>query len=519
MYARVLTSCLYGLSGEPTWVETDVDNGLPGFFMVGLADQAIREAKERIRSAIRSGGHKFPDKRITVNLTPANKKKEGSHFDLPIAIGVLLASESVLCRGDLSKTAFLGELTLDGRVQPCEGVLPMVIGLQRRGIGRVVLPQANAAEAGLVKGMEIMPVETLGEAAEFIEGGLALKAFIAEGYQPDDLPVQAPDFADIRGQQTVKRAAQVAAAGGHGLLMIGPPGVGKSMAGKRIPGILPPLTYEEQLEVTQIYSVAGELDAQRPFLTERPFRAPHHNMSPAALAGGGSHPKPGEISLSHCGVLFLDELPEFAPSALECLRQPLEDGQITISRAGGRCTYPARFMLVAAMNPCRCGYYGDPVKVCTCNESDRKRYLNKVSGPLLDRIDMHVAVERTTYREMSGPGPAIAAPPDEAAVSSAMLRQGVMQAVEMQRRRYEGLGIANNARLSPRETERFCRLDSSCSALMEAAFSRYSLSARSYHRILRTARTIADIDGCGEIREDHLLEALSYRMPERFFES
>ena len=311
----------------------------------------------------------------------------------------------------------------------------------------------------------------------------------------------------------------MAAAGGHGLLMIGPPGVGKSMAGKRIPGILPPLTYEEQLEVTQIYSVAGELDAQRPFLTERPYRAPHHNMSPAALAGGGTHPKPGEISLSHCGVLFLDELPEFAPSALECLRQPLEDGQITISRAGGRCTYPARFMLVAAMNPCRCGYYGDPVKVCTCNESDRKRYLNKVSGPLLDRIDMHVAVERTTYREMSGPGPAIAAPPDEAAVSSAMLRQGVMQAVEMQRQRYEGLGIANNARLSPRETERFCRLDSSCSALMEAAFSRYSLSARSYHRILRTARTIADIDGCGEIREDHLLEALSYRMPERFFES
>ena len=315
-------------------VRTDVENGLPGFFMVGLADQAIREAKERIRSAILNVGCKFPDKRITVNQTPANRRKEGSQFDLPIAVGLMLASEAVLCRGDLSSTAFLGELTLDGRVLGCDGVLPMVTGLQRSGVQRVVLPKANAAEAGLVKGMEIMPVGTLSEAAEFIEGGLSMASFIAQGYRPPEETSAALDFADIRGQQAVKRAAQVAAAGGHGLLMIGPPGTGKSMVGKRIPGILPDLTYEEQLEVTQIYSVAGQLDPQHPFLTERPFRAPHHNLSAAALAGGGTNPRPGEISLSHCGVLFLDELPEFAPAALECLRQPLEDGQITIARAG-----------------------------------------------------------------------------------------------------------------------------------------------------------------------------------------
>ncbi len=518
MYARVLTAGLYGLSGEPTWVEADVENGLPGFFMVGLANQAIREAKERIRSAILNSGCKFPDKRITVNLIPANKKKEGSHFDLPIAAGVLLASGALLCRGDLSRTAFLGELTLDGRVLACEGVLPMVIGLQKSGIVRVVLPRDNAAEAGLVKGMEVMPVETLSEAAEFIEGGLQLAAFVAEGCRGTDENGNVPDFADIRGQQAVKRAAQVAAAGGHGLLMIGPPGVGKSMIGKRIPGILPPLGYEEQLEVTQIYSVAGELDAKRPLLTSRPFRAPHHNMSSAALAGGGTHPRPGEISLSHCGVLFLDELPEFAPAALECLRQPLEDGHITIARAGGRCTYPARFMLVAAMNPCRCGYYGDPVKACTCNESDRKKYAGKVSGALLDRIGMHVAVERICYQDMSAanlsPGTGCG---EEPVLSSAMLREGVMKAASMQRERYRELGIANNARLTPKQTEQFCRLDGECGTLMEAAFSRYALSARSYHRILRTARTIADIAQSEDICREHLLEALSYRMPERFF--
>ena len=517
MYARVLTAGLYGLSGEPTWVETDVENGLPGFFMVGLADQAIREAKERIRSAILNGGHKFPDKRITVNLTPASKRKEGSHFDLPIAMGLLLASEAVLCRGDLSSTAFLGELTLDGRVLGAGGVLPMVIGLQKSGVRRVVLPKENAAEAGLVKGMEILPVETLSEAAEFIEGGLSAASFIAEGYVPPEDAESILDFADIRGRQTVKRAAQVAAAGGHGLLMIGPPGTGKSMVGKRIPGILPDLTYEEQLEVTQIYSVAGQLDPQKPFLTQRPFRAPHHNLSAAALAGGGTNPKPGEISLSHCGVLFLDELPEFAPAALECLRQPLEDGQITIARAGGRCTYPARFMLVAAMNPCRCGYYGDPVKTCTCNESERKKYIGKVSGPLLDRIDMHVAVERVAYREIRS-GPYLKAEKGDPPISSAMLREGVVRAVEMQKKRYQGMPIRNNASLTPQQTERYCPLDSACSRVMEAAFSRYSLSARAYHRILRTARTIADLEESGAIREAHVLEALSYRMPERYFE-
>ena len=517
MYARVLTAGLYGLSGEPTWVEADVENGLPGFFMVGLADQAIREAKERIRSAILNAGCRFPDKRITVNLTPASKRKEGSHFDLPIAVGLMLASQAILPRGDCSSTAFLGELTLDARVVGTEGVLPMVIGLQQSGIKRVVLPKENAAEAGLVKGMEIFPVTTLGEAAEIVEGGLSLLSFTAKGYQAEEETADCPDFADIRGQRAVKRAAQVAAAGGHGLLMIGPPGTGKSMVGKRIPGILPPLSYEEQLEVTQIYSVAGLLDMQHPFLTQRPFRSPHHSLSSAALAGGGTNPKPGEISLSHSGVLFLDELPEFSATVLECLRQPLEDGQITISRAGGRCTYPAHFMLVAAMNPCRCGYWGDPVRTCSCNESERKRYIGKVSGPLLDRIDLHIAVERIAYQEIRTLPP-VSLRGEDAPISSKQLREGVMKAVERQKERYKGLSIANNASLTPAMTERFCPLDGACGKLMEAAFSQYHLSARSYHRILRTARTIADLEGAEAIAQEHLLEALSYRMPERYFE-
>ncbi len=509
MYARVLTACLYGIAGEVTGVEVDVENGLPGFTVVGLANQSIREAKERIHSAILNSGYAFPDKRITVNLTPANKKKEGSHFDLPIAIGVLLASGLLDPKRDLEETAFLGELTLDGRISGAEGVLPMVIGLQKTGVRRVIVPPANAAEAALVKGVDVLAAASLQQAADWLCGFEELDAQAPAGTQ-EAMPVLA-DFSDIRGQQAVKRAAQVAAAGSHGMLMIGPPGVGKSMVGKRLAGILPPLSYAEQLEVTQIYSVAGELKEGCPLITYRPFRAPHHGMSSAALAGGGTVPRPGEVSLAHRGVLFLDELPEFSAHTLEVLRQPMEDGEITISRASGRCTYPARFMLVAAMNPCRCGYFGDPVKPCTCSESDRRKYVGRVSGPLLDRIDIHVALERSSYAEVSAEN----APPS---VSSEDLRKGVEVARLLQEERYRGLRIRSNAELTPLQIGRFCRLDSACETIMEAAFSRYSLSARSYHRVLKVARTIADLAGSAAIGQEHLLEALGYRLPEKYFQ-
>ncbi|MCQ2560721.1 MAG: YifB family Mg chelatase-like AAA ATPase [Clostridia bacterium] len=512
MYSRVLSSCLYGLSGDLTWVEVDVENGLPNFSIVGLANQSIKEAKERIRSAVKNCGFKFPDKRITVNLTPANKKKEGSHFDLPIAIGLLISEGGMEIKGDIRRTAFLGELTLDGRIDPAEGVLPMIIGLQAKGIERVVIPIKNLSEACLVKGMEIVPAESLSQVVDFLTGFTDIEVITAEGFKPSDSCIDAPDFADIKGQAFVKRAAQVAAAGGHGLLMIGSPGVGKSMVGKRIPGILPPLTYEEQLDVTQIYSVAGLLTGDMPMITTRPWRAPHHNMSAAALTGGGTKPRPGEISLSHCGVLFLDELPEFSSHVLETLRQPLEDGCVTISRANGHITYPSRFMLTAAMNPCKCGYFGDPLKQCTCTETDRKKYMGRISGPLLDRIDMHVAMERIVYEDI-----AETAASQEGNITSAQLREGVIKAAEIQKERYKRLKILSNSQLSPAQIQKFCKAERNASALLEQAFSRFNLSARSYHRILKVARTAADLEGSDIIRETHMLEALSYRMPEKFF--
>lgn len=513
MYSRVLTCGLYGLAGEPSWVEVNVENGLPNFTVVGLANRSIMEAKERIHAAVGNCGFKFPDKRVTVNLTPANKKKEGSHFDLPIAVGTLAASGAVKIARANEDIAFLGELTLDGRLAAIDGALPMIIGLRKHGVRKIVIPPANLAEASLVKDIEIYCAEDLKELAEYLGGDMPQPSKLPE--TPETLhPAEIPDFSDIRGQEAVKRAAQLAVSGSHGICLIGPPGIGKSMVGKRIPGIMPPLSYEEQLEVTQIYSVAGQLSELSPLVRQRPYRAPHHSMSAAALTGGGSSPKPGEISLAHCGVLFLDELPEFSAQALQTLRQPMEDGEVTISRVNGRYTYPARFMLVAAMNPCRCGYYGDPVKPCKCTESDRLRYIGRISGPLLDRIDLHVAMERTVYEDIAGERPA-----DEAVVSSEMLGEGVLRAREMQKRRYRGLGISTNAQLGPAQIDDFCRLDENCKNIMEAAFSRYSMSARSYHRTLKVARTAADLAGSEEIKREHLLEALSYRLPERFFGS
>ncbi len=510
MYSRVLTASLFGLECEKVRAESDIENGLQSFSIVGLANRAIRESKERIRSAITNCGYEFPDTRITVNLTPAGVQKEGSHFDLAIALGLLASSGQLDDLDKFDDMAFLGELTLNGRVSPVEGALPMVIGLRELGVRKIMLPAGNINEARLVNDLELYPAETLSDAVNHISGkrsiekdsGICENLFVHK---------EAEDFADIKGQETVKRAAQIAAAGFHGLLMIGPPGVGKSMLGKRIPGILPEMSYEQMLEVTQIYSVSGKLNEKRPVISERPFRNPHHSMSEAALVGGGSYPRPGEVSLAHNGVLFLDELPEFSSRLLESLRQPLEDGQLTIVRAAGKCTFPSRFMLVAAMNPCRCGYYGDPERRCSCTESDRKRYISKISGPLLDRIDLHIAMTRPLYSELSPEG-------NEAkAISSADIRKGVAKACGIQKERYRNEGIDYNSALTAPMIKKYCAMTKEAQQIIKTAFAKFRLSARSYHRIIKVSRTIADLSQSDIIQGSHVLEALSYRLPEDYF--
>lgn len=523
MYSRLETASLYGLEAEQTTVEVDSENGLPNFVIVGLANQAVKEAKERIHSAILNCGCRFPVSRITVNLTPANKKKEGSHYDLAIALGVLLASRQLpALEGTLlEKAVFLGELNLDGRVTSIEGALPMIISMQKRGVELVVLPRANLAEAELVKGMKLAPVESLMELIEYLRDGKPLKILDAAGYIPaDGCRISMPDFSDVKGQEAVKRAAQIAAAGFHGMLMIGAPGVGKSMIAKRIPGIMPPLSYGEQLEVTQVYSAAGLLggrlawssDTGTGLVTDRPFRSPHHSISSAALVGGGPKPRPGEISLAHFGVLFLDELPEFSSRTLEVLRQPMEDGMVNINRVAGAVSYPSRFMLVAAMNPCKCGYYGDPVRQCTCTETQRRQYISRISGPLLDRIDLHIAMERIAYKDLEKE-----ALERMRCTGTEELRMAVIEAYRIQQERYEGLDISSNSQLTPAHIAKFCALDKSGRDIMEAAYASMDLSARAYHKVLKLARTIADISGSPNIQDAQLLEALSYRLPEQYF--
>ena len=509
MYAKVLTASLYGLSGEPCWAEVDTDSGLPGFSVVGLGSQSVKEARERIRSSLENCGFDFPAKRITVNLTPANRRKDGSHYDLPIAVGLLLCGGLIKLGRDMEDieyggTAFLGELTLSGRIVPVEGVLPMITGLKKQGVKRIVLPEGNLKEALLVSGIELCGAKNLRQVADFAAGFDPIPP--AEKEESEGGSSDVPDFADIRGQESIKRAAQVAAAGMHGMLMTGPPGVGKTMIGKRIPGLLPPLSEEGKLEITQIYSVAGLLKEGRSYITERPFRAPHHSISPAALVGGGGSPRPGEISLAHLGVLFLDELPEFASRTLDALRQPMEDGYMIINRLNARYIYPARFMLVAAMNPCRCGYYGDPVRQCSCSQSDRKRYIGRVSGPFLDRIDLQISVERVVYDDLSRT--------EVPSVCTAQLREGVERAVRAQQERYKDQKVKYNSQLTPAMTESWCMPDAAGEKLLRDAFSRWDLSARSYHRLLRLSRTVADLEGSDTVKEEHVLEALQYRFPD-----
>ncbi len=509
MYARVLSACLFGLDCEKVRVESDIENGLSSFNLVGLANRAIKESKERIRAAVLNSGYDFPDTRITVNLTPAGVQKEGSHFDLAIALSLLASSGQLEYLEKFDDMAFLGELTLNGNISPVDGVLPMVIGLRERGVKKIMLPKGNINEARLLSDMEFYPAATLNEAVDHIEGR---KKIGKDRGSPEYRKKRAiaEDFSDIKGQETVKRAAQIAAAGFHGMLMIGPPGVGKSMIGKRIPGIMPEMTYEQMLEVTQIYSISGQLNEERPVIFERPFRNPHHNTTAVSLVGGGNYPRPGEVSLAHNGVLFLDELPEFSAKLLESLRQPLEDGKLTIVRASGKCTFPSRFMLVAAMNPCRCGYYGDPNRKCSCTESERLRYISKISGPLLDRIDLHIAMQRPTYVELNEGS-------ERKIIDSASLKEGIATAVEIQKRRYVDEHLDSNSALSASMIRKYCVMTDDAESVLKTAFTKFRLSARSYHRLIKVSRTVADLGKSSAIQKEHVLEALSYRIPDDFF--
>ena len=505
MLSKIQSLGCRGVSGYAVSVECHVSNGLPGFDIVGLPDAAVKEARERVRSAIKTNGMKFPVSRLTVNLAPADTRKAGTLYDLPILLGILACAEEI--RPPAKDAAFIGELSLTGTLRAVNGVLPMAMAAARAGIKTLYVPAANAAGATLADGVTVYGVPDVVSLVEHLKGKKKLAPHLRwQAVQADET---GPDFADVMGQENVKRALEIAAAGGHNVLLVGSPGAGKSMLARRLPGILPPLTREEAVETTKIYSIAGQMPAGRGLVTARPFRSPHHSASSAALAGGGAQFRPGECSLANCGVLFLDELPEFSRESLEVLRQPLEDGCITVSRAAGSATYPSRFQLVAAMNPCKCGYYGHPTRACTCSPSAVRQYRSRVSGPLLDRIDLCVEMDPVAFDELHGAAPS---------ESSAELRKQVLAARAIQAQRYAAPGYEDvrcNAQLTAGQVRRICRMTPAAEQLLRASYETLGLSARAHDRILRVARTIADLSGKRLLDEDSLLEALQYRAQEK----
>lgn len=506
LIAKAKSCGLIGLDGYIVEVEADISQGIPAFDMVGLPDMAVKESKERVRAAMKNCNLQFPVKRITINLAPANLKKNGPAYDLPITIA-LLAASGQLNREVLTDCMFLGELSLDGRVRPVSGVLPMVMAAKENGIQKAFVPAANAEEAAVTKGILIFPVENVYQLIKHLQAEEEIAPYFVDIdsiFQNDNSYMV--DFSDVKGQEDVKRAVEVAVAGGHNILMIGSPGSGKSMIAQRIPTILPDLTFDEALEVTKIHSIAGVLPAGVALVTTRPFRNPHHTISSAGLAGGGNMPRPGELSLAHNGVLFMDELPEFHRDVLEVMRQPMEDGIVTISRVQGTLAYPCNALFVGSMNPCKCGYYGDDEHICQCTLPQVIRYRNKISGPLMDRIDIHIEVPSVKYEDLQS---------SDVVETSAQIKERINRARQIQLKRYQGLGIYSNSGLTAAMLTKFCKLDEAGNDLMRMAFDRLGLSARAHSRILKVARTIADLEQSEHIEREHIAEAIQYRSLDR----